>query len=281
LLWASSRGDIEAVSLLLQYGANPRLGCTYGGPLHMAAGNGHAEITRMLLDAGAEIESRNAELRTPLIVASCANDGNDCIKILLDYGAGVNEFDCHRETALLEASHNGMEQNLKLLLSRGAEIDFTEHEGWTTFAAAIFWKERNTMTTLRALIEAGANHRIPTDAGENMLHLAAQYSSLAVLQTLVDLKLSGLDPEAKTNDGLTPSEMAHCRPDVDDEWWVAFRQLLKNAAEPLSAAKITVLEVQPKIKSVDVKVIAIAYDESDDEMFKDAVEHLPLNTVSV
>jgi hypothetical protein len=247
----------------------------------MAAGNGHAEITKMLLDAGAEIESRNAELRTPLILASCANDGNDCIKILLDYGADVNEFDCHRETALLEASHNGMEQNLKLLLSRGAEIDFTEHEGWTPFAAAIFWKERNTMTTLRALIEAGANHRIPTDAGENMLHLAAQYSSPAVLQTLVDLKLGGLDPEAKTNDGLTPSEMAHCRPDVDDEWWAAFRQLLKNAAEPLSAAEITVLEVQPKIKSIDVKVIAIAYDESDDEMFKDAVEHLPLNTISV
>ena len=52
LYWASARGSTEICRLLLDHGANPhrRLATTDATPLHAAADNGSADITKMLLD---------------------------------------------------------------------------------------------------------------------------------------------------------------------------------------------------------------------------------------
>lgn len=50
-------------------------------PLHMAARKGHAEITAMLIDAGADATLKNGKNRTPLYLAQ-ANNHNDVVAIL-------------------------------------------------------------------------------------------------------------------------------------------------------------------------------------------------------
>lgn len=58
-------------------------------PLHIASLNGHAELARMLLEAGAKVDARGKKGSTPLHLA--AMDGHFAVaRLLLDRGAGVD-----------------------------------------------------------------------------------------------------------------------------------------------------------------------------------------------
>src|SRR5213593_2513696 len=54
---AARRGHVDAVRLLLEYGANPNARETGDNtyPLHWAAAHGHLEVVRALLDAGGDV----------------------------------------------------------------------------------------------------------------------------------------------------------------------------------------------------------------------------------
>jgi ankyrin repeat protein len=60
--------------------------------LHSALVNGHFDVVQRLLDRGADVNERNAVLRTPLDEVS--KDGNlEVARILIKYGADVNSRD--------------------------------------------------------------------------------------------------------------------------------------------------------------------------------------------
>jgi len=98
-------------------------------PLHRAAANGQAEITRILLRAGAKVDSRNSENYTPLIYAS--KQGHlDCVNALIKAGANVDLVEHLGNTALLWAVEQ-LKQNqpgnfkdvIQALLEAGADPD--------------------------------------------------------------------------------------------------------------------------------------------------------------
>jgi ankyrin repeat protein len=61
LFAAASSGDLPALTAALE--ADPWT------PLHLAAGNGSVELAEVLLAAGAEVEARGPDGRTPLAIA--------------------------------------------------------------------------------------------------------------------------------------------------------------------------------------------------------------------
>ena len=69
--------------LLTQGGVSPRLTDGNGNtPLHCAALGGHVEVTRLLIDAGADLEAANNNGDRPLHLAAGA--GNlEVLKLLL------------------------------------------------------------------------------------------------------------------------------------------------------------------------------------------------------
>ncbi|KAI1371257.1 hypothetical protein F4677DRAFT_464362 [Hypoxylon crocopeplum] len=80
-------------------------------PLAIAARNGHADVAKLLLDKGAEVDARSSQLRTPLwIVTARGQGGNraEIVDILLKHGANAKYSDA--------ALHNGstpLENELK------------------------------------------------------------------------------------------------------------------------------------------------------------------------
>lgn len=71
LIFAASRGDVESVKAILNYGGDPNRAENDGWtPLHFAAHGGNEDIVLLLLKAGANVSWKNLDGRTPRELAA-------------------------------------------------------------------------------------------------------------------------------------------------------------------------------------------------------------------
>jgi ankyrin repeat protein len=182
---------------------------TPGGmtPLMYASRDGRMETVRMLLDAGADIEQRDANDITPLI-AAITNNHPAVARYLIERGADIKAVDWYGRTPLWAAVEtrnmdldNATFENsidrapflelIQVLLERGADpnartkevppvrndflrvtaslswVDFTGQTPFITAALA------GDVTVMKLLLKHGADPNIPTFAGTTALMAAA------------------------------------------------------------------------------------------------------------
>jgi ankyrin repeat protein len=172
---AVEHGFVEIIKFLLQHGALPfvwdRLDHT---PLHMAVQREKLEITNIFLEHlrlhAIPIDIRGAYLRTPLHEAVIA--GNlALVKMLIAYGANVNERDRYGSTPLIlaaaynqyERGKNSHEQVIIELMGAGAVPNAQDDMGWT----ALHWASFNMHNAVcRYLVIKGAYNKIVSKKGE-------------------------------------------------------------------------------------------------------------------
>ena len=143
LYWHAS--EVDLVRALLAAGAEPKIWGKVGGstPLHQAAGANAAESVKLLIAAGAPVESLTSTAsyypgRTPLHEAA-EKDAVDAVKALLDLGADLEASDHGREgyereggeTALNLAVQGGHVATVRFLLDRGAAPHASSNDGRT------------------------------------------------------------------------------------------------------------------------------------------------------
>lgn len=150
LLQAAERGDMPAIEQLLTAQAssnvNVRDHCQWT-PLMKAALNGHLEVARRLLDAGAWVDAVDEGGYTALMVAA-SNNHPTLIRLLGEHGADLN----HAEpglgwTALIWAAKQGHRAAVASLLALGADPQRRDRAG----NSAADWARRNGHTAVAAL----------------------------------------------------------------------------------------------------------------------------------
>ena len=153
---AAMRDDVAAVRALLADGADvntPRGDGMTG--LHWAALNGNAEIARLLIGAGADLEAvTRIGAHTPLHVAGREGSG-EIVAVLSEAGANVAAVTETGAMPLHFAAASGDVVAVTALLERGAPVDAAEPEWGQTplmFAAAMGRTE-----AALALMDAGAD----------------------------------------------------------------------------------------------------------------------------
>ena len=124
LLWAAIQGHEAVVKLLLEKGAELESKDNINGrtPLSWAAIQGHEAVVKLLLEKGAQLESKDDFGQTPLSWA--AENGHEAVvKLLLEKGAQLESKDDVGRTPLSSAAENGHKAVVKLLIEKGAQLE--------------------------------------------------------------------------------------------------------------------------------------------------------------
>jgi ankyrin repeat protein len=175
-------------------------------PLLYASREGHLDVVKMLIGAGAGIEQADADGVTPLLMA-VLNEQMEIATWLIEKGANVNATDWYGQAPLFAAvdvrnldvpgptRDNGVDREsalalIKLLIARGASVnartrEYPPQRRWITRLGSLSWVDFTGQTpflraalsgdvkVMRLLVEAGADPNIATDGGTTPLMAAA------------------------------------------------------------------------------------------------------------
>jgi ankyrin repeat protein len=172
---ASTHGYADVVGSLIDRGANLNARCrdldvdsrveVLWTPLHAAIYNDHPDIALLLLERGANPETRSSEIKTALCMASSRGHA-DVVRSLINYGADLNL-----------KSWDWMESGRRVK--------------WTLLHAAIY-KERRDIVHL--LLECGSDPEIRSSRGQTALYVASSRRCTDIVRQLIS---HGADPNAE------------------------------------------------------------------------------------
>jgi ankyrin repeat protein len=196
---------------------------------------GTGAVARLLLAAGAPVDGRAGDPETPLITAASYGDA-EVARVLLEAGADLEATAAEDAggvpggTALLHAAVFGMTEVLDVLVAAGARVRSLpeaaaagDTTGWLTAAtplddrvrALVMAADHQRLEVIDALVAAGT----PVDAtdpawGRQPLRTAAAGGRPAAVRRLL---AHGADPTLPDGDGRTPLDLCRRgRAGVDD-----------------------------------------------------------------
>ncbi|XP_066477536.1 fibronectin type 3 and ankyrin repeat domains protein 1 [Tiliqua scincoides] len=131
LMIACFAGHLDIVKFLRSKGASWTAkdlgGCT---AMHWAADGGNSDVIEWMIEDGCEVDTRDVGLEWTPLMRLCAMSGKvDVATLFIDAGADVNLKDKDGKTPLMIASLNNHDNLVALLLDRGADMDIKNEFG--------------------------------------------------------------------------------------------------------------------------------------------------------
>ena len=224
----------DCVRLLINAGANVneavteswQFSHTVEGELALsrAAKLGHVQCVSLLVEGGADVNMRDESGCTPLITCLTEAQGGlcacqlrclprldkrheyvECIKILLNAGADVNEMDGYGCTALAIAVQSEFEDCVDVLMEGNVDLN----KGYTDGASLLMYAAGNGLSRfVDFLVGKGADVNATNTSGSTAVIWAAKQGRIVCFEKLISL---GADVNKSTNTGFTALEAASSR----------------------------------------------------------------------
>ena len=226
--------------------------------LHEAARDGNVLKVKSLIAAGAKINIKNKEGKTPMSLASENKNieveavlqsnldlfryaapfilNDECVRGLiaaLGAGACVN-VKCDNGATPLHCSTRWRKRDggiTQLLLRAGALVGIQDDDGNTALHDAAFW---GSEAAVRLLLAAGALVNIQDKDGYTSLHKAALSGCSAIVRLLLDAKA---DKKLETKEGKTALDIVRAR-----EWRRAHIEILLESEQRERLTIISLLQ---------------------------------------
>lgn len=152
---AVDRGDIECVNLLIENGAevNGSSDCLdiMTVLMHGIMRNDQ-DIVLSLINAGANINEVTGEDNVNALMLAVTFGYFECVKILVEHGAFLNEENVGGRTVLSKAAERGNVRCVQLLIENGALLDIGDSCGTTALMYAV---ANNHVNCVKILLDAG------------------------------------------------------------------------------------------------------------------------------
>lgn len=191
---------LEMITVVLQ--RKPKLS-PYSGNLNsdllIAAREGDAAKVTALLAKGANVNSRDDDRDTALMIAALSARDIKTVKALLAGGADVNAKNNENDTALIYAAADDDHEVLQALLDRGADINHQNNNGYSPLIMASVNELR--LANAKFLVAHGADLTLRNDDRETALTMAVDGSVIELIKLLLR---KGASIDDKNKDGNTP-----------------------------------------------------------------------------
>ncbi len=172
---AAHKGDVTQIQKLAAAGAP--LDARDGNgrtPLHVATFARQRAAVAALAKAGADLHLLDNDRYDAVTIASVADD-EETLRTLLALGASARQVTSRYDgTALIAAAHLGHDGVVRQLIAAGAPLDHVNNLHWTAVIESIVLGDGGArhQATLQALIQAGASLQLKDRTGNTPLALA-------------------------------------------------------------------------------------------------------------
>ncbi|KAI3938979.1 hypothetical protein MKW92_035587 [Papaver armeniacum] len=136
---------------------------------------------------------------SPAYIAA-AKGSENCVVLLLDYGADPNSRDSEGNVPLWEALVGKHDSVVKLLIDNGGNL-FSGDIGQFACTAV----EQNSLDLLKKIVEHGGDVTLPKSNGTTALHVAVCDGNVEIVKFLLE---QGCDIDKPAGDGWTPRNLA-------------------------------------------------------------------------
>ncbi len=151
LIQAVQAGDLKKAQKLIARGANVNQTDDVGfSALSIAAGRGDENMTKLLLDAGANVNARSATLNDTALARAAQTGNAPTVRALLEAGAHINDKDGSGWTPLFNAALKGDAEIAEALLAAGADVNARSSSGWTALKEAQMRRHDNIVERLKS-----------------------------------------------------------------------------------------------------------------------------------
>lgn len=217
--WATSRAQLDYMSLLITCGSNPNTMDVPGRTTILHAVDSHnVQALRIVLDAGADPNPQMPQglFRSSPVTAASFGGLAEMIKLLAQFGANIDAVNPEGRTALQAVAVTQNVECAAILLQRGADMDHLSRNGCTPLMTAI---SHNKHAVLRVFL---SNKYVSRMKGSQLLPIIAQHAdseTMSILASSQSFNLNGIGLAAGRDTLL-------CRSDYDDMLGHAFENLV-------------------------------------------------------
>ena len=239
----SEEHRVGIARLLLERGgdvnARSKNGCT---PLHLAVFHGRLEVTRFLLEHGANAKLEIEGGETVLDIASRSKYDSEehrvgMVRLLLEHGGDINARNKNACTPLHSAVLYGRLEVVRVLLDNGANAKLEIEEGATALhivSPGKYDSEKHRVGIARLLLERGGDVNARNKNTFTPLHVAVFNGRLEVVRVLLD---NGANAMLETEEGATALHFVSLGKYDSEEHRVGITRLLLERGGDVNARK--------------------------------------------
>ncbi|XP_072387018.1 uncharacterized protein [Diabrotica undecimpunctata] len=186
LHFATVNNDLEMTRLLTEAGANMQCPNSYGNlPIHIATEYGYVEIVKYFFENGIDVDIRNESSgMTPLHMAACGGY-IEIVDYLLLNNANVRLKDCQNRSSIHHGVLGGNAKIVRGLIEKGVDINAKDMFKWTPLHLA---SRDGYLEIVQLLLKNGAECNLQgRSRNYSPLHLASETGSLEIVKYFISL----------------------------------------------------------------------------------------------